>query len=196
MSLFTVLVDSLSCCPFIFRSWVCCRDTVTVSVHQLALTPLASLLIVDKDDYNIHETTEKWSATSKYHFQGVSKFSGSRACRVAIDMLLDPNRYGYMTMSQCLDLAGDLKMGIYASWAILRISICQHSISLMAWYLSVEIPPRDMFMCQVMGTSMGAVINYIFIRSVIADKRAMLDGTVEDPTGQVSHPMFKCNWNW
>lgn len=73
----------------------------------------------------------------------------------------------------------------------------------------VEIPPKDMFMCQyaspnnvdrqtltvtfelmcilwnrVMGTSVGAVINYIFIRSVIADKREMLDGTVEDPTGQ------------
>ncbi|KAG0145764.1 hypothetical protein CROQUDRAFT_45326 [Cronartium quercuum f. sp. fusiforme G11] len=69
--------------------------------------------------------------------------------------------YGYMTMSQCLDLAGDLKMGIYA-----------------------KIPPKAMFSAQVIGTSVGAVINYVFIRSVIADKRSMLDGTVEDPTGQ------------
>lgn len=69
--------------------------------------------------------------------------------------------YGYMTMSQCLDLASDLKLGIYA-----------------------KIPPKDMFMCQVVGASVGAVINYVFIRSVIAEKRAMLDGTVEDPTGQ------------
>ncbi|EGG06337.1 putative oligopeptide transporter [Melampsora larici-populina 98AG31] len=69
--------------------------------------------------------------------------------------------YGYMTMSQCLDLASDLKLGIYA-----------------------KIPPKDMFLCQIVGTSVGAVINYVFIRSVIADKRAMLDGTVEDPTGQ------------
>ncbi|KAH9444033.1 hypothetical protein MJO29_013487 [Puccinia striiformis f. sp. tritici] len=69
--------------------------------------------------------------------------------------------YGYMTMSQCLDLASDLKLGIYA-----------------------KIPPKDMFIFQICGTSIGAVINYIFIRSVIADKREMLDGTVVDPSGQ------------
>ncbi|OAV87642.1 OPT family small oligopeptide transporter [Puccinia triticina 1-1 BBBD Race 1] len=69
--------------------------------------------------------------------------------------------YGYMTMSQCLDLASDLKLGIYA-----------------------KIPPKDMFTFQIVGTSIGAVINYIFIRSVIADKREMLDGTVVDPSGQ------------
>ncbi|PLW06393.1 hypothetical protein PCANC_23848 [Puccinia coronata f. sp. avenae] len=69
--------------------------------------------------------------------------------------------YGYMTMSQCLDLASDLKLGIYA-----------------------KIPPKDMFIFQTCGTSIGAVINYIFIRSVIADKRELLDGTVVDPSGQ------------
>jgi len=69
--------------------------------------------------------------------------------------------YGYMTMSQCLDLASDLKLGIYA-----------------------KIPPKDMFTFQTCGTSIGAVVNYIFIRSVIADKRDMLDGTVVDPSGQ------------
>ncbi|CAH7675322.1 OPT family small oligopeptide transporter [Phakopsora pachyrhizi] len=69
--------------------------------------------------------------------------------------------YGYMTMSQCLDLASDLKLGIYA-----------------------KIPPKDMFLFQVSGTTIGAIINYIFIRSVISNKRDMLDGTVIDPTGQ------------
>ncbi|EHS63910.1 OPT family small oligopeptide transporter [Puccinia graminis f. sp. tritici CRL 75-36-700-3] len=69
--------------------------------------------------------------------------------------------YGFMTMSQCLDLAADLKLGIYA-----------------------KVPPKDMFIFQIIGTSIGAVINYIFIRSVIADKRDLLDGTVVDPSGQ------------
>lgn len=69
--------------------------------------------------------------------------------------------YGYMTMSQCLDLASDLKLGIYA-----------------------KIPPKDMFIFQIYGTSLGAIINYFFIRSVIADKRDMLDGTIVDPSGQ------------
>ncbi|EGG08410.1 uncharacterized protein MELLADRAFT_124190 [Melampsora larici-populina 98AG31] len=69
--------------------------------------------------------------------------------------------YGYMTMHQCLDLAADLKLGIYA-----------------------KIPPKDMFISQIMGTAIGAVVNYIFIRLVIADKREYLDGTIADPTGQ------------
>ncbi|KAA1133450.1 hypothetical protein PGTUg99_012769 [Puccinia graminis f. sp. tritici] len=69
--------------------------------------------------------------------------------------------YGYMTMHQCLDLAADLKLGIYA-----------------------KIPPKDMFISQVLGTAIGGVVNYIFIRLVIADKREYLDGTIADPTGQ------------
>ncbi|PLW21798.1 hypothetical protein PCANC_02927 [Puccinia coronata f. sp. avenae] len=69
--------------------------------------------------------------------------------------------YGYMTMHQCLDLAADLKLGIYA-----------------------KIPPKDMFISQVLGTAIGGVVNYIFIRLVIADKREYLDGSIADPTGQ------------
>ncbi|PLW16069.1 hypothetical protein PCANC_15352 [Puccinia coronata f. sp. avenae] len=69
--------------------------------------------------------------------------------------------YGYMTMSQCLNMASDLKMGIYA-----------------------KIPPKEMFIFHTCGTAIGAVISYIFIRSVIADKRELLDGTVSDPSGQ------------
>lgn len=41
-----------------------------------------------------------------------------------------------------------------------------------------------MFIAQCTGTSIGAVINYVFIRSVIHAKRDMLDGTFPDPTGQ------------
>ncbi|KNZ51638.1 hypothetical protein VP01_387g8 [Puccinia sorghi] len=70
-------------------------------------------------------------------------------------------RYGYMTMHQCLDLAADLKLGIYA-----------------------KIPPKDMFISQILGTAIGGVVNYIFIRLVIADKREYLDGSIADPTGQ------------
>ncbi|MBW0487029.1 hypothetical protein O181_026744 [Austropuccinia psidii MF-1] len=69
--------------------------------------------------------------------------------------------YGYMTMHQCLDLAADLKLGIYA-----------------------KIPPKDMFISQILGTAIGGVVNYIFIRLVIAEKREFLDGTIIDPTGQ------------
>ncbi|KAG0151823.1 hypothetical protein CROQUDRAFT_56718 [Cronartium quercuum f. sp. fusiforme G11] len=69
--------------------------------------------------------------------------------------------YGYMTMHQCLDLAADLKLGVYA-----------------------KIPPKDMFRCQILGTAIGGVVNYIFIRLVISEKREFLDGTLADPTGQ------------
>ncbi|KAH9821600.1 putative oligopeptide transporter [Melampsora americana] len=98
---------------------------------------------------------------SECDFQGVRQMIAKPLAPEYLLTGLITFSYGYMTMSQCLDLASDLKLGIYA-----------------------KIPPKDMFVAQVVGTSVGAVINYVFIRSVIADKRAMLDGTVEDPTGQ------------
>jgi hypothetical protein len=82
-----------------------------------------------------------------------------------------------MAMSQALDLVSDLKLG---------------------WYTS--IPPREMFACQILGTVIGAITNCmsfpynkhshadantdITLTSVITSKRAFLDGTTPDPTGQ------------
>ncbi|WVR09034.1 OPT family small oligopeptide transporter [Kwoniella sp. DSM 27419] len=69
--------------------------------------------------------------------------------------------YGYMAMSQALALTADLKLG---------------------WYTS--IPPREMFACQIIGTVLGALANYVTLESVLDSKRSFLNGTVTDPTGQ------------
>ncbi|WWC91168.1 OPT family small oligopeptide transporter [Kwoniella dendrophila CBS 6074] len=69
--------------------------------------------------------------------------------------------YGYMAMSQALALTSDLKLG---------------------WYTS--IPPREMFVCQILGTVLGALANYVTLESVLESKRPFLDGSVVDPTGQ------------
>nr|XP_018259221.1 OPT family small oligopeptide transporter [Kwoniella dejecticola CBS 10117]OBR81379.1 OPT family small oligopeptide transporter [Kwoniella dejecticola CBS 10117] len=69
--------------------------------------------------------------------------------------------YGYMAMSQALALTADLKLG---------------------WYTS--IPPREMFACQIMGTVLGALANYVTLESVLQSKRPYLNGSVVDPTGQ------------
>nr|ODN90504.1 OPT family small oligopeptide transporter [Cryptococcus depauperatus CBS 7841] len=67
----------------------------------------------------------------------------------------------YMAMSQALALTADLKLG---------------------WYTS--IPPREMFTCQIIGTVLGALTNYITLQSVLSAKRSYLDGSLIDPTGQ------------
>ncbi|KAL7420969.1 hypothetical protein Q5752_003853 [Cryptotrichosporon argae] len=69
--------------------------------------------------------------------------------------------FGYMAMSQALQLTNDLKLG---------------------WYMS--IPPREMFACQIIGTVLGALTNYITLISVLNSKRDYLDNTLPDPTGQ------------
>ncbi|GFZ47101.1 hypothetical protein JCM24511_04843 [Saitozyma sp. JCM 24511] len=69
--------------------------------------------------------------------------------------------FGYMAMSQALSLTNDLKLG---------------------WYTS--IPPREMFACQIIGTVLGALTNYVTLISVLSAKRPYLDGTLTDPTGQ------------
>ncbi|KAK8844104.1 OPT family small oligopeptide transporter [Kwoniella newhampshirensis] len=69
--------------------------------------------------------------------------------------------YGYMAMSQALALTEDLKLG---------------------WYTS--IPPREMFACQIIGTVLGALANYVTLESVMISKKPYLDGTTVDPTGQ------------
>ena len=69
--------------------------------------------------------------------------------------------FGYMSMSQALDLSSDLKLGLY-----------------------MKIPPRAMFICQCLGTAIGSVTNYVFIKGVIDSKREYLDGTTVDPSGQ------------
>ncbi|GAA6026094.1 hypothetical protein JCM8202_002520 [Rhodotorula sphaerocarpa] len=69
--------------------------------------------------------------------------------------------YGYMAMLQSIDLTSDLKLGVY-----------------------MKIPPRDLFICQVYGTALGSVVNFLLIQGVIAAKRPYLDGTLPDPTQQ------------
>lgn len=80
--------------------------------------------------------------------------------------------FGYMAMSQALQLIADLKLG---------------------WYTS--IPPREMFAAQVIGTVLGALTNCgcyttlglpadVTLHSVLSSKREYLDGTTPDPTGQ------------
>ena len=73
-----------------------------------------------------------------------------------------------------------------------------------SWGDLTQIPPRHMFICQSLGTAIGAMVNYTFIKSVsrtppfnlligtdsvtieqvINSKRDFLDGTTIDPTGQ------------
>ncbi|KAF9507706.1 hypothetical protein BS47DRAFT_1351209 [Hydnum rufescens UP504] len=69
--------------------------------------------------------------------------------------------YGYMAMSQALDLTADLKLSVY-----------------------MKVPPRHMFITQISGAALGCVVNYFTLNSVISAKQDFLDGTVEDPTGQ------------
>ncbi|CAI2166429.1 11728_t:CDS:10 [Funneliformis geosporum] len=69
--------------------------------------------------------------------------------------------YGFMTMSQCLLLVSDLKLGHY-----------------------MKIPPRSMFVSQMYGTVIGGLINYWVLKLIIISKRPYLDGTMDDPTGQ------------
>lgn len=65
--------------------------------------------------------------------------------------------YGYMAMSQCLSLVSDLKLGYY-----------------------MKIPPKVMFVVQLFGTLVGAVVNYT-VMLIIIHSRNLLE---PDPTGQ------------
>jgi OPT family oligopeptide transporter len=72
--------------------------------------------------------------------------------------------YGYMAMSQALDLTTDMKLAHY-----------------------MKIPPKAMFLSQLMGTIIGCVVNLAVIRLVLnpsAGYRGFIDGTVIDPTAQ------------
>ncbi|CAM0138411.1 unnamed protein product [Umbelopsis sp. WA50703] len=69
--------------------------------------------------------------------------------------------YGYMAMSQCLNLVSDLKLGLY-----------------------MKIPPRAMFIAQFYGTILGGIINYVVLQIILNAKRPVLQGLVPDSTGQ------------
>jgi hypothetical protein len=43
-----------------------------------------------------------------------------------------------------------------------------------------------MFICQLYGTIIGGLINYWVLQVIIQAKRPYLDGTMDDPSGQVS----------
>ncbi|KAG0658686.1 hypothetical protein C6P46_005682 [Rhodotorula mucilaginosa] len=69
--------------------------------------------------------------------------------------------YGYMAMLQSIELSSDQCLALY-----------------------MKIPPRDLFICQVYGTALGSIVNFVLIQGVIAAKRPYLDGTLPDPTQQ------------
>ncbi|MCO5589886.1 hypothetical protein L7F22_043855 [Adiantum nelumboides] len=72
--------------------------------------------------------------------------------------------YGYMAMSQALDLTTDMKIAHY-----------------------MKIPPKDMFMSQLMGTVIGCIVNLFVVRLILnpaAGYRGFLDGSQIDPTAQ------------
>lgn len=67
-------------------------------------------------------------------------------------------------MSQALDLTTDLKLAHY-----------------------MKIPPKAMFLTQLLGTAIGCVVNLAVVRLVLnpdAGYRAFIDGTKVDPTAQ------------
>ncbi|KDN39744.1 OPT-domain-containing protein [Tilletiaria anomala UBC 951] len=71
---------------------------------------------------------------------------------------------GYLSMSQALDLVSDLKLAHY-----------------------MKIPPKHMFITQILGTVIGCCVNLIVVNIVLSPKsgyRAFLDGSKVDPTGQ------------
>lgn len=72
--------------------------------------------------------------------------------------------YGYMAMAQALDLVTDLKLAHY-----------------------MKIPPKDMFISQLMGTCIGCFVNLAVVRIILnpeAGYRGFLDGSEIDPTSQ------------
>ncbi|RKP06142.1 OPT oligopeptide transporter protein-domain-containing protein [Thamnocephalis sphaerospora] len=69
--------------------------------------------------------------------------------------------YGYMTMFQCLLLVEDMKLGHY-----------------------MKIPPRKLFVVQIWGTVVGALVNYGVLAWVMEVKGKVLLGEEIDPSGQ------------
>lgn len=72
--------------------------------------------------------------------------------------------YGYMAMAQALDLTTDMKLAHY-----------------------MKIPPKDMFLSQLIGTVIGCFVNLFVIRLVLDPAqgyRGFLDGSKIDPTAQ------------
>ncbi len=68
-----------------------------------------------------------------------------------------------MAMSQAIDLLRDQKLAHY-----------------------LHIDPKGLFLAQLIGTLLGCVTNYVTVKQVIDAKHAYLDGSVADPTAQVS----------
>jgi OPT family small oligopeptide transporter len=69
--------------------------------------------------------------------------------------------YGYMTMFQCLLLIEDMKLGHY-----------------------MKVPPRKLFVVQLWGTIVGALVNYLAFHVIMDLKGDVLMGITPDPTGQ------------
>ncbi|OZJ05396.1 hypothetical protein BZG36_01979 [Bifiguratus adelaidae] len=59
--------------------------------------------------------------------------------------------YGYNTVSQAISMVSDLKMGQY-----------------------LKVPPRAIFTAQCVGTSVGALLNYVIMRSIVDNQREVL----------------------
>lgn len=64
--------------------------------------------------------------------------------------------YGYITQYQALLLVSDLKLGHYMK--VYEKSFEMESIEI---FLVVKIPPRAMFVTQLIGTIVAGIVNYI-----------------------------------
>ncbi|RKP09680.1 OPT oligopeptide transporter protein-domain-containing protein [Thamnocephalis sphaerospora] len=69
--------------------------------------------------------------------------------------------YGTASLSQCMTLVGDMKLGRY-----------------------MKVPPRQLFVAQLWGTVIGALVNYAALLWVLANKSDVLRGAARDPTQQ------------
>lgn len=67
--------------------------------------------------------------------------------------------WSHSTIAQSLNLASDLKLGQYRECAP-GVEGCVSNDSLTLPTAAVKIPPRTMFLTQVLGTIYGAFINY------------------------------------
>ena len=107
---------------------------------------------------------------------------------------------GYMTMVQALNLLGDFKLGHYSrSFSILKITadfsdavhVNPRHVSILLIPIILHLASFQVFIAQTLGSIIGCFVNYAVLDQVIDAKRPYLDGSLIDPTGQVSSPAFR-----
>lgn len=72
--------------------------------------------------------------------------------------------WSHDVVSTSVNLASDLKLGQYRT-------LPYHAEDPLLTQMIVKIPPRIMFLTQVYGTILGAVINYVVMQVITTHKR-------------------------